>query len=116
MCDRLNESALCLSGGQQQRLCIARTLVLEPEVLLFDEPCSALDPLSSSVVEERISVLRERYTIVIVTHNLAQARRIADSAALFWLNNGAGCLAEYGGGKGVLYVAQMRRDRQLCPW
>jgi phosphate transport system ATP-binding protein len=94
--DRLTTSALGLSGGQQQRLCIARALALEPEVLLFDEPCSALDPIASGVVEDRISSLRDRYTIVIVTHNLAQARRIADTAALFWVCDGKGCLVEYG--------------------
>jgi phosphate transport system ATP-binding protein len=71
--DRLHTSALSLSGGQKQRLCIARALVLQPEVLLFDEPCSALDPISSGVVEDLIASLRGRYTVVIVTHNLAQA-------------------------------------------
>ncbi|MCP2728805.1 phosphate ABC transporter ATP-binding protein [Limnofasciculus baicalensis] len=94
--DRLNTSALSLSGGQQQRLCIARALVLQPEVLLLDEPCSALDPISSGVVEDLISNLRGNYTLVIVTHNLAQARRIADNVALFWLQNGVGSLIEYG--------------------
>ena len=77
--DRLDSPALALSGGQQQRLCIARALALEPEVLLLDEPCSALDPISSGVVEDLIAALRGRYTVVIVTHNLAQARRIADA-------------------------------------
>ncbi len=99
--DRLNTSALSLSGGQQQRLCIARTLALEPQVLLLDEPCSALDPLSSAVVEDLIMSLKGRYTIVAVTHNLAQARRIADYAALFWANNGAGSLIEYGAVKQI---------------
>jgi phosphate transport system ATP-binding protein len=94
--DRLNTSALGMSGGQQQRLCIARALALKPEVLLFDEPCSALDPIASGVVEDRIASLRDRFTIVIVTHNLAQARRIADTTALFWVCNGRGCLVEYG--------------------
>jgi phosphate transport system ATP-binding protein len=93
--DRLNTPALALSGGQQQRLCIARALALEPEVLLMDEPCSALDPISSGVVEDLISSLREQYTVVIVTHNLAQARRIADDVALFWVQNGAGRLIEH---------------------
>ena len=92
--DRLNSPALALSGGQQQRLCMARALVLSPEVLLLDEPCSALDPLSSGVVEDLIVSLWGRYTVLIVTHNLAQARRIADYAALFWLQNGAGQLIE----------------------
>ena len=88
--DRLDTSALELSGGQQQRLCLARALVLEPEVLLLDEPCSALDPISSAVVEEKIASLRGRYTVVIVTHNLAQARRLADRVALFWADVGCG--------------------------
>lgn len=94
--DRLNSPALSLSGGQQQRLCIARTLALEPEVLLLDEPCSALDPLSSSIVEDLITELRGKYTIVIVTHNLPQARRIADWIAFFWVKNNTGTLIEYG--------------------
>lgn len=88
--DRLKQSALGLSGGQQQRLCIARTLVLEPEVLLLDEPCSALDPLSSQRVEALIAQLRSRYTVIIVTHNLAQAKRLADQVAVFWLQPGSG--------------------------
>lgn len=94
--DRLDSPALALSGGQQQRLCIARALALLPEVLLMDEPCSALDPLSGGVVEDLIVSLRGRYTVLIVTHNLAQARRIADYAALFWVQNGAGRLIEAG--------------------
>ena len=93
--DRLEASATGLSGGQQQRLCIARALALEPEVLLLDEPCSALDPLSSAVVEDLISSLRGRYT-VLVTHNLPQARRIAEVTALFWVEGGAGRLIEVG--------------------
>lgn len=94
--DRLDAPALGLSGGQQQRLCIARALVLEPEVLLMDEPCSALDPLSSAVVEALIQRLRGRYTVVIVTHNLAQARRIANYAAFFWMREKVGKLIEFG--------------------
>jgi phosphate transport system ATP-binding protein len=94
--DRLNRSALALSGGQQQRLCIARALVLRPRVLLLDEPCSALDPISSGVVEEHITRLRGRCTIVIVTHNLAQARRMADETAVFWTRDGRGYLLESG--------------------
>ncbi|MBM4126488.1 MAG: phosphate ABC transporter ATP-binding protein [Nitrospira sp.] len=94
--DRLDSPALALSGGQQQRLCIARALALSPAVLLMDEPCSALDPLSSGVVEDLILQLRGRYTVVIVTHNLAQARRIADEAAFFWVHDGAGRLIEAG--------------------
>jgi phosphate transport system ATP-binding protein len=94
--DRLDRSALGLSGGQQQRLCLARALALEPEVLLLDEPCSALDPLSSATVEDLVSSLRSRCTVVIVTHNLAQARRIADRVALFWVIEGCGMLVEHG--------------------
>ena len=94
--DRLYSSALSLSGGQKQRLCIARALVLQPQVLLFDEPCSALDPISSGVVEDLIASLRGRYTVVVVTHNLAQARRIGDYAALFWVQAEVGRLIEYG--------------------
>lgn len=94
--DRLDSPALALSGGQQQRLCIARALVLEPSVLLMDEPCSALDPISSGVVEELIGRLRGRYTVIIVTHNLAQARRIANYAAFFWMKERVGKLIEFG--------------------
>jgi phosphate transport system ATP-binding protein len=93
--DRLETPAMALSGGQQQRLCIARALVLEPEVLLMDEPCSSLDPISSGVVEELILKLRRRYTVVIVTHNLAQARRIANYAAFFWMRERVGKLIEF---------------------
>lgn len=82
--DRLDAPALSLSGGQQQRLTIARALALKPEALLMDEPCGALDPISSGVVEDLIKSLRPRYTIVVVTHNLAQARRVADRLAVFW--------------------------------
>lgn len=97
VCNRLDTSALTLSGGQQQRLCIARALTLNPEILLMDEPCSALDPMASGVVEDLISRLRGRYTIVIVTHNLAQARRIANYAAFFWVKErAAGQLIEFG--------------------
>lgn len=83
--DRLKKSALALSGGQQQRLCIARALAVEPEVLLMDEPTSALDPISTSKVEELALELKDRYTIVIVTHNMQQAARISDKTAFFLL-------------------------------
>jgi len=94
--DRLDSSALALSGGQQQRLCIARALALEPSILLMDEPCSALDPIASAVVEELIRSLCNRYTVVIVTHNLAQARRVANYAAFFWMTERVGRLIEFG--------------------
>ncbi len=83
--DRLEDSALDLSGGQQQRLCIARALANEPEILLLDEPASALDPISTAKIEETLLQLKDRYTIVIVTHNLQQAARIADRTAFFML-------------------------------
>jgi len=89
--DRLRESALALSGGQQQRLCIARAIAVEPEIILMDEPSSALDPIAAMKIEELILDLKERYTIVIVTHNLQQAARISDKTAFFWL----GRLVEY---------------------
>jgi phosphate transport system ATP-binding protein len=82
--DRLHKSALGLSGGQQQRLCIARALTIEPEVILFDEPCSALDPISTAKIEDLLLEMKEKYTIVIVTHNLQQASRIADYVAFFY--------------------------------
>ena len=83
--DRLNDSALALSGGQQQRLCIARALAVEPEVLLMDEPASALDPIATQRIEELIYDLKRAYTIVIVTHNMQQAARVSDITAFFWL-------------------------------
>lgn len=81
--DRLNKSALGLSGGQQQRICIARTIAMKPEVILMDEPTSALDPISTSKVEELIDELKDKYTIVIVTHNMQQATRVSDETAFF---------------------------------
>jgi phosphate transport system ATP-binding protein len=81
--DRLNESAFKLSGGQQQRLCIARTLAVEPEVILFDEPCSGLDPISTAKVEEAMLELKQNYTIVLVTNNVKQAARVGDRTAFF---------------------------------
>lgn len=89
--DRLNTSAFGLSGGQQQRLCIARAIAVQPEVILMDEPCSALDPIATAKVEELILELREKYTIVIVTHSMQQASRISDNTAFFYL----GKLIEY---------------------
>jgi len=90
--DRLDEPGGGLSGGQQQRLCIARALAVEPDILLMDEPCSALDPIATARIEDLIHVLRENYTIVIVTHNMQQAARVSDRTAFFLL----GELIEYG--------------------
>ena len=90
--DRLQESALGMSGGQQQRLCIARAIAVNPEVILMDEPCSALDPKSTARVEELISELRQDYTIIIVTHNMQQAARVSDHTAFLY----EGLLVEYG--------------------
>ena len=90
--DRLGESGLGLSGGQMQRLCIARAIAVEPEIVLMDEPCSALDPIATLKIEELMYQLKEKYTIVIVTHNLQQAARVSDKTAFFWL----GRLVEFG--------------------
>jgi phosphate transport system ATP-binding protein len=90
--DRLKESAMNLSGGQQQRLCIARAIATDPEVLLMDEPCSALDPIATAKIETLITELREKYTVVIVTHNMHQATRVSDHTAFFYL----GKLIEFG--------------------
>ncbi|MBI2903305.1 MAG: phosphate ABC transporter ATP-binding protein [Candidatus Methylomirabilis oxyfera] len=89
--DRLHESALSLSGGQQQRLCIARAIAVEPDVLLMDEPCSALDPIATAKIEELIAKLKKQYTIVMVTHNMQQAARVSDYTAFLYL----GTLVEY---------------------
>jgi len=89
--DRLHDSALGFSGGQQQRLCIARAIAVDPEVILMDEPCSALDPIATAKIEELILTLREQFTIVIVTHNMQQAARVSDRTAFFYL----GRLVEY---------------------
>jgi phosphate transport system ATP-binding protein len=85
--DRLDESALSLSGGQQQRLCIARTIAIEPEIILMDEPASALDPISTQKIEELIQDLKAKYTIIIVTHNMQQAARISDFTAFMYMGN-----------------------------
>ena len=98
---KLNRSGLELSGGQQQRLCIARTLAVEPEVILMDEPCSALDPISTARVEDLMDDLKKDYTIVIVTHNMQQARRVSDMTACLMLDESSseghrtGILAEF---------------------
>ena len=90
--DRLNENALALSGGQQQRLCVARALAISPEIVLMDEPASALDPIATAKLEELIVQLKEKYTIIIVTHNMQQAARISDKTAFFM----QGSLVEFG--------------------
>ena len=90
--DRLKKSALGLSGGQQQRLCIARALAVEPEVILMDEPTSALDPISTSKIEDLVIDLKNKYTIIMVTHNMQQATRVSDKTAFFLL----GDMIEYG--------------------
>jgi phosphate transport system ATP-binding protein len=90
--DRLHESAMGLSGGQQQRLCIARAIAIEPEVILMDEPCSALDPISTSKVEDLINELKKEYTVIIVTHNMQQAARVSDYTGFMYL----GKLIEFG--------------------
>jgi len=95
--DTLRQDALALSLGQQQRLCIARVVAVAPEVILMDEPCSALDPIATLRIEELMRTLTERYTIVIVTHNMQQAARVSDKTGFFWLNEErAGILAEFG--------------------
>jgi len=95
--DKLGQSGLALSGGQQQRLCIARTLAVEPEVILMDEPASALDPIATLKIEELMQELKKRYTIVIVTHNMQQAARASDYTAMMMLAEGtqAGTVIEY---------------------
>ena len=103
--DRLKKSALGLSGGQQQRLCIARALAVEPEVLLMDEPTSALDPISTSKIEDLAVELKEKYTIVIVTHNMQQATRISDKTAFFLL----GEVVEYNETEKLFSVPQDKR-------
>ncbi|OJF76646.1 MAG: phosphate ABC transporter ATP-binding protein [Treponema sp. CETP13] len=105
--DRLHKSALGLSGGQQQRLCIARTLAVEPDVILMDEPTSALDPVSTNHIEELCFNLKERLTIIIVTHNMQQAARISDYTGFFMVNNDkCGELVEFGKTSDVFYKPQ----------
>ena len=105
--DRLRESAFSLSGGQMQRLCIARSIAVQPEVLLMDEPCAALDPIATAKVEELICQLKQHYTIVIVTHNMEQAKRVADKTAYFLL----GELIELGDTM-ELFTQPLRRDTE----
>jgi phosphate transport system ATP-binding protein len=103
--DRLNDSAMGLSGGQQQRLCIARTLAVNPEVVLMDEPASALDPISTSKIEELIFELKKKYTIVIVTHNMQQAARVSDYTAFFYI----GELVEFGRTKKIFTTPEKKQ-------
>lgn len=105
--DRLKDNALALSGGQQQRLCIARAIASDPEVLLMDEPCSALDPVATSKIEELIQELRGQYTIVIVTHSMQQAARISDNTAFMYL----GKLVEYGDTKAMFSTPRNSKTR-----
>ena len=108
--DKLNNSGAALSGGQQQRLCIARALAMEPEVLLMDEPCSALDPVATSKIEDLIRELRQNYSIVIVTHNMQQAARVSDHTAFMLMGEDrAGYLVEYGPTPQVFTNPQDRR-------
>jgi phosphate transport system ATP-binding protein len=93
----LDQSGLSLSGGQQQRLCIARTIAIKPQIILMDEPCSALDPIATLRIEELMRILSEQYTIIIVTHNMQQAARVSDYTAFFNMDEDrAGYLVEYG--------------------
>ena len=106
--DKLNESGLSLSGGQQQRLCIARTVATKPEIILLDEPCSALDPISTAKIEELIDELSAEYTIVIVTHNMQQASRTSDYTAFMYL----GELVEYGPTEKIFTAPENKRTEQ----
>jgi phosphate transport system ATP-binding protein len=105
--DRLDDSALGLSGGQQQRLCIARAIAVEPDVILLDEPCSALDPIATAKVEELMQTLKDRYTLVVVTHNMQQASRASDFTAFLYL----GELVEYGATEKI-FVNPMKRQTE----
>jgi len=105
--DRLKENALGMSGGQQQRLCIARAIAADPEVLLMDEPCSALDPIATSKIEELIDGLKGRYTIVVVTHNMQQAARVSDNTAFMYL----GRLIEYGDTDAIFTNPRLERTQ-----
>jgi phosphate transport system ATP-binding protein len=103
--DRLKTSAVELSGGQQQRLCIARTIAVQPEVILMDEPCSALDPIATLKIEELIEELKERFTIIIVTHNMQQAARVSDSTAFMYM----GEMVEYGPTKKIFTTPEKKQ-------
>ena len=106
--DKLRGSGTALSGGQQQRLCIARAIAVEPEVILMDEPCSALDPLATARIEELISELKRRFTIVIVTHNMQQAARVSDVTAFLYL----GKIVEVGDTEQIFTAPKQRETEQ----
>ena len=106
--DKLNASGTSLSGGQQQRLCIARTVAVKPEVILFDEPCSALDPISTSKIEELIDELSSSYTIAIVTHNMQQAARVSQHTAFMYL----GELVEFGETQMIFTAPKQRQTEE----
>ena len=106
--DRLHDSAMGLSGGQQQRMCIARALAVEPEIILMDEPASALDPISTAKIEELIFELKKQYTIVIVTHNMQQAARVSDNTAFFYL----GELIEYGKTRKIFTTPEKKQTEE----
>lgn len=112
--DKLNQSGLALSGGQQQRLCIARALAVQPELILMDEPCSALDPISTLKVEELMMELRKNYTIIIVTHNMQQASRASDNTAFFLMDpeDRAGTLVEYGPTNDLFMAPKNKRTEE----
>ena len=103
--DRLTHSALGLSGGQQQRLCIARALAVQPDVILMDEPCSALDPIATAKIEELVFALKDEYTVVMVTHNMQQAARVSDQCGFFLM----GELIEFGDTKWIFTTPQDKR-------
>ena len=105
MKDRLTHSALGLSGGQQQRLCIARALAVQPEVILMDEPCSALDPIATAKIEELVFALKDKYTVVMVTHNMQQAARVSNQCGFFLM----GELIEFGDTKTIFTTPQDKR-------
>ena len=110
--DRLHESALSLSGGQQQRLCIARAISVEPDVILLDEPCSALDPIATAKIEELMEDLKKQYTLVIVTHNMQQASRVSDYTAFLYL----GELIEYGVTEELFVTPQKKQTEDYITW
>ena len=114
--DKLNSSGLSLSGGQQQRLCIARAIATEPELLLMDEPCSALDPVSTRQIEDLMKDLKKRFTIAIVTHNLAQAKRVADKTGFLYVDTSDGArtgyLVEFGDSKQIFNEPKEKQTRE----